>query len=167
MLTDAAPAKRAKRFYRSEAPRPMTLTARDINLLAHVATNRTSFARCGPQAPRLLRRLAAKATRRATRYPAIPGAHRHDVAGARSKHGRRCPSTDRRRGLERVSVHRRREHRRAEPARSWMDIGEGRAGAAVGLKVTALDLDCLRQKYFSASKRADAMRVRWISRLPL
>jgi hypothetical protein len=48
-----------------------------------------------------------------------------------------------------------------------MDIGEGRAGAAVGLKVTALDLDCLRQKYFSASKRADAMRVRWISRLPL
>jgi hypothetical protein len=40
MLTDAAPAKRAKRFYRSTAPRPMTLTARDINLLAHVAKHR-------------------------------------------------------------------------------------------------------------------------------
>ena len=32
--------KRAKRFYRSEAPRPMALTARDINLLAHVAKHR-------------------------------------------------------------------------------------------------------------------------------
>jgi hypothetical protein len=40
MLTDVAPVKRAKRFYRSAAPRPMTLTARDINLLAHVAKHR-------------------------------------------------------------------------------------------------------------------------------
>ena len=39
-MTDAAPPKRAKRFYRSAAPQPMELTARDINLLAHVAKHR-------------------------------------------------------------------------------------------------------------------------------
>jgi hypothetical protein len=40
MLMDVAAPKRAKRFYRSEAPRPMTLTKRDINILAQVAKHR-------------------------------------------------------------------------------------------------------------------------------
>jgi Replication-relaxation len=40
MLTDVAAPKRAKRFYRAEAPRPIVLTKRDIALLAHVAKHR-------------------------------------------------------------------------------------------------------------------------------
>jgi Replication-relaxation len=36
----AAPTTRQKRFYRSADPRPMKLTTRDINLLAHVAKHR-------------------------------------------------------------------------------------------------------------------------------
>jgi hypothetical protein len=40
MLTDVAAPKRAKRFYRSEAPRPIMLTKRDIALLAYVAKHR-------------------------------------------------------------------------------------------------------------------------------
>src|SRR5271168_1451737 len=40
MLADVAAPRRAKRFYRTEAPRPIMLTRRDITLLAHVAKHR-------------------------------------------------------------------------------------------------------------------------------
>lgn len=40
MLSNVAAPKRAKRFYRSEAPRPIKVTPRDINILARVAKHR-------------------------------------------------------------------------------------------------------------------------------